>query len=433
MKKVITALANPNVNEKLKKYDKIEVIANDIQYKEGIIELLEEHNQVDFVIISELLQGDIELKDLIEKLKVMDTNIEIIIILEKENKEFENILLAKGNIYIFYNNQVEIKEIAQLIIGKSDTQELEAQIKKLKEMIINNKTIENIQENEKYDISNKDRITIRKQIENEYKEENKKGINNILKKNDKKTNAKVVIVLGIEGIGRSLFVANIANALRYKKKKVLIIDVDFRNSIRILFGKKEAIENLTDEEKKEKKVNETIKRINKRIDLLSIKELLKYMEINDNKVLEIITEFKNKYDAILIDTNISMARKSTLIENVDKIVFLSEANILQIKKSLILLERKIINEKVTKQRVNIIFNKYKKDSIDFSILKEIFKEYSILGKVDFIKNCNTLINENVKGLFLEDKIKKQYRRIATEVLRGEEIKQYYIDKVEDKI
>ena len=363
----------------------------------------------------------------------MDTNIEIIIILEKENKEFENILLAKGNIYIFYNNQVEIKEIAQLIIGKSDTQELEAQIKKLKEMIINNKTIENIRENEKYDISNKDRITIRKQIENEYKEENKKGSNNILKKNDKKTNAKVVIVLGIEGIGRSLFVANIANALRYKKKKVLIIDVDFRNSIRILFGKKEAIENLTDEEKKEKKVNETIKRINKRIDLLSIKELLKYMEINDNKVLEIITEFKNKYDAILIDTNISMARKSTLIENVDKIVFLSEANILQIKKSLILLERKIINEKVTKQRVNIIFNKYKKDSIDFSILKEIFKEYSILGKVDFIKNCNTLINENVKGLFLENKIKKQYRRIATEVLRGEEIKQYYIDKVEDKI
>ena len=31
MKKVITALANPNVNEKLKKYDKIEVIANDIK------------------------------------------------------------------------------------------------------------------------------------------------------------------------------------------------------------------------------------------------------------------------------------------------------------------------------------------------------------------------------------------------------------------
>ena len=41
MKKVITALLNKTVNEKLKEYEEINVVMNDIQYKEGIIEALE--------------------------------------------------------------------------------------------------------------------------------------------------------------------------------------------------------------------------------------------------------------------------------------------------------------------------------------------------------------------------------------------------------
>ena len=39
--KIITALENPKTNEKLKKETKFEIIGNDIQYQEGVIEILE--------------------------------------------------------------------------------------------------------------------------------------------------------------------------------------------------------------------------------------------------------------------------------------------------------------------------------------------------------------------------------------------------------
>ena len=44
MKKIITAVNNPNLNEKLKNENYIEVIGKDIQYKEGILEFLEKNN-----------------------------------------------------------------------------------------------------------------------------------------------------------------------------------------------------------------------------------------------------------------------------------------------------------------------------------------------------------------------------------------------------
>ena len=85
MKKIITAIGNEILNKKLKKENDFEVIIEDIQYKEGIIEYLEKENNIDILIISELLPGNIELKELIEKIKNINSNIEIIIFLENKN------------------------------------------------------------------------------------------------------------------------------------------------------------------------------------------------------------------------------------------------------------------------------------------------------------------------------------------------------------
>ena len=41
LKKVITAINNPILNDKLLNCKNIEVLKNDIQYKEGILEILE--------------------------------------------------------------------------------------------------------------------------------------------------------------------------------------------------------------------------------------------------------------------------------------------------------------------------------------------------------------------------------------------------------
>ena len=43
MKKIITAINNPNLNEKLKQENNLEIICKDIQYKEAILEILLEN------------------------------------------------------------------------------------------------------------------------------------------------------------------------------------------------------------------------------------------------------------------------------------------------------------------------------------------------------------------------------------------------------
>lgn len=55
MNKIITAIGNPNLNFKLKKEKEFEIIAEDIQYQEGILEYLEKDNNIDYLIVSELL------------------------------------------------------------------------------------------------------------------------------------------------------------------------------------------------------------------------------------------------------------------------------------------------------------------------------------------------------------------------------------------
>ena len=48
MNKIVTAIGNKNINLKLKQEEKIEVIGEDIQYEDGILELLEKEININF-------------------------------------------------------------------------------------------------------------------------------------------------------------------------------------------------------------------------------------------------------------------------------------------------------------------------------------------------------------------------------------------------
>lgn len=478
MKKVITALLNKTVNEKLKQYDEIKILMNDIQYQDGIIEALEINNEINFIILSELLPGEYSLKGLVEKIKEIKKEIEIIIILEKENKELENYLYAKGNIHIFYNNQIEIKEIAKLIINKNKNEELEKQIKQLKEIILNSKEENNNKENQKMklntiieeereniNIKEEEKIKIEKEIEYEYLQNLNKNnlinkIINLFIKNKNKKECKTIIISGIAGVGKSVFTINLSKALKKQKNKILIIDFDFlNNSILTLFGiknkKRKSInieknyeekldknfintndeeiinQNFYNNENKKIEIENLIIKINSNINLISnINLLFSDNKINDLELLKIINKIKTNYDFILIDLNIEeQFYLEFLFNHSDKIIFLTESNILSIKKSKNILEKYINKFKIQKNKIYIIFNKEKSDSICFYITKEFFKKYNILGKINFIKNYNLLMNQKMKEIYIENKIKKQYLEIAKKLSKNNLIKQYYIDKI----
>ena len=57
MKKILTAINNPKLNEELKKEKNFEVIGKDIQYREAILEILEKNKKINLLIISEKIPG----------------------------------------------------------------------------------------------------------------------------------------------------------------------------------------------------------------------------------------------------------------------------------------------------------------------------------------------------------------------------------------
>lgn len=66
---IITAINNKKIYNELENNNKIKIISKDIQYKEGILEILEQNKNVEFILLKENLPGQIKNIELISKIK----------------------------------------------------------------------------------------------------------------------------------------------------------------------------------------------------------------------------------------------------------------------------------------------------------------------------------------------------------------------------
>lgn len=410
MKKVITALGNPILNEELKKIENIQVLLNDIQYKEGIIEILEQDKKVDFIILSEIIPGHIETEELIKRILLINNNIKIIVILEKKNEKLENKLRKMGTYEIYINNQIKKADIINIIEQKSDNKdEIKKEIELLKKLVIENKN--NIYIREKNNYKNRflnKKIDIKKMF---YKF--KRNINYM-------ENVNIISILGSGGIGKSIISVMLAKAFS-SKNKILIIDFDIlNNNIHTILGLKKYPQKINKLDKNIK-IQELIVKVNKNIDLLSGLELLfKYNDkLEKNRIAQILSILKKEYPLIIIDTSSECFLENTkeIIKNSDKSIFLVEPNLIEIKKSKKLLDIYREKWKINNKKINIVFNKVNNYSIDEGILKNIFSEYKILGKITLNKYYNLIINKNMKCKKINRKINKEYIKIKSNILK----------------
>lgn len=433
MKKIITALGNYLLNDKLLKENKFEIISKDIQYQEGIFEILEDNSNVDYLILSEILPGENNILELIEKIKQKNQFIKIIIILEKENEILEKELYLKGVNKIYYDNKIEINEIIKYLknSNKNENEKIKEELENLKKILVeNNIIIENkkIKENSKNKLNNKleNKLNNKTQINMENKKNYKLIKNNIKEKNSRK--AKVISITGTGGVGKSIITLNLSNYFKSQKKKILIIDFDILNkSLHTILGVNEYSKKIKNKLQKnnliQSKINvkDLIIKINKKVDLISGINLLfdsKY-KISSEKIKFILEELKEYYDTIIIDTSSECFFDYTknILNNSDNIIFILEANLVEIKKANNLLKIYTENWKVKKEKINIIINKYNENSVDEKIIKNIFSNYKILGKIKLNKKYNILINKNYKQNILKNNIKKEYEKITNKIIK----------------
>lgn len=427
MKKVITALCNPTLNIKLREENSVNVYGNDIQYQDGIFECLENNIEIDYLVLSELIPGKYDIKKLIDKIIEKNKYIKIIIILENIKEELENYLYSKSVYKIFYDNEVEIEDIIYIIKHDNiENDKIIQEIESLKKILIKNhiefnkenSLLNNIEEDnrKKYSIKNINIKEIFVRIKN-------KLIKNIDKNKFNIINKKIISILGTGGIGKSIITINIANLLKENNYKVLILDFDIlNNSLHTILGVNKYPEKIKEKLNKNNLINNQINikelciKINKSIDLISGINLLfdnKY-KLSSTKIKFILEELMEKYDYIIIDNSAECFLEYTknIIKNSNINIFLIESNLTEIKKAKRLLEIYNREWKIPKDQIELLINKYNKYSINDTILKNIFDEYKIIGKIDFDSKYNDLINKKYKNnRILKYKINKELNKI----------------------
>ena len=444
MKKIITAINNPKLNNKLNKEKNIEIICKDIQYKDAIIEILNKNKNIDIIFINEKIPGEINNEKLIKNIKLINKKIKIIYILEKQNKKIENILYKNNIKEIYYEKEINFNTIIKIINNKNNYFKLNLEKeknKKTKKEIknkiiktffkIKNKT-KNI--NKKYKINNlinfknniyKKLIKLKNNIFkiitnlNKIKIIKNKLFKNLLIKNNlsknkinlfkykkiiKKINKiksknKIITFLGEEKRFKINFIINFSKIIN--NKKILIVDFNSNNKFNIYkllkikkYNKKsnEIIKlnknNISEKINEEKNIKKIIKsfliKINKNKFLISDINLL-FKQLNKNNKLNIeifIQNFLNYLKNNYDFILFNMERKNN--KEINNIIFKnSDLN-------LILIESNFNNIKKFKnyleknnyiKNINLILNKkINKYSIDKNILNKIFK-FNILGEI----------------------------------------------------
>lgn len=433
MKKIMTAINNPKLNEELKKEKNFEIIGKDIQYKEAILEVLEQNADIDLIIISEQIPGDIKIEILLENIKRKNNKIKIIFILEKENKDLEKILIKNNIKDIYYNNRINLKELIEIIDKKEIN--MEEEIIKLKKII---------------EEKNNKEIKRKKHINKIKRRERSKRKKELIKGN---MSTKIITFSGNDKSGKTTLSLIIGQCLSDKNYKVLLIDGDFEKKDLTTLLKKEKKKNNKNKKfyknkKNLKKIyfikikNEKMKWINREKNIYNykIKSIIKMntKKINKNlylfygltKILKnkkeekIILDFfqieKTNYDFILVDLSKNNYDKNNkeILKKSDINFVLLEANLLGIKELQRLLDQYIIQWKIYINSLHIIKNK--KNFL--SINKKIISKYlSFKNKVFEIKENKfyyLLTNHYLKRkILLKNKIvKRDINKIVNKIL-----------------
>ena len=355
-RKIITALGINSLNLKLSENNLVEVIGNDIPYQDGVLDILKGNSEVDILILHESLVGEYEIKDFINKIIEINKNLEIIIFLECENFRLRNFLEKRNISKIFIDGEYGLNEIVQKII-ECKNKEFNTEVDKLREL-----------------------ITVDK---------NKKIFKN---------SSKVIAISGNYGCGKSIVTSVLGQAGKKRKMKTIIIDFDIiNNSINTIFRVQRF-----NSYNGSSNIEDFITHISNNLDIFcGIDSLFtEKNKITYENVENLISELKDRYDLILIDTSSETILKfiKVVLANVDKIIFLVEPNLLQIKKAENLLEIYIEDWEVYPKKIEILFNKVNGNSIDSEILKEIFGKFKIIGHIKesdkFTEIANNIKSEN---------------------------------------
>ena len=165
-------------------------------------------------------------------------------------------------------------------------------------------------------------------------------------------------------------------------------------------------------------LNKSILHTNLKIDLLPAMNIIldPNYKLSNIKMKNIIDELKDIYDLIIIDTSSDTFFDYTreMINCSNKAIFISGANILEVRKSERLLDIYNKDWNIENEKINIVFNKCTKKSLDDNLLREIFNKYNILGKIQLSDYYDLVVNKNMTE---QSTLQKEIENIKKQIIK----------------
>lgn len=128
---------------------------------------------------------------------------------------------------------------------------------------------------------------------------------------------------------------------------------------------------------------------------------------------------KNNYEFEFKEININNFFEIEKLNNITyKFIFIFEMNLEKIKFNKTIINKLIMEDKINSTKINIIFNKINKYSINKKIAKNIFFEFRIIGNIPLNNYCDFSLNEKNNYKKENEKLKKQYLKIIKKMINN---------------
>jgi len=347
--KILVALDNNEIKEKLNiKYGN-KVYNYDFSYKEDVIEYLKRYSD-DYIILTRLdLPGNISYKEYILSLKKLSNKSKIVIILNKLNIDDRKFLYANEIFNIIEGNEIDIDVIY-----------------------------------------------------NQIETEDKVVYKTIYKKPNENNTRRSIAVLGTNGAGKSFVSYLIANSIaKYTKKDIALISMDSKNSCQEILGNINCIDYETSEyineiSKNEENVEKYVNQSDYYKNLWYIISKNNYNQKNNNNIniKKFIENLENKYNYVVFDTSTCYLNTdvSQLIDWVDEIIFVINPNYISLKQAKFLLDFLSNSLNVKNNKIKVVVNKIGEFSLDIRQIKSILKLDNKIMNIKYLKMLEGYIN-----------------------------------------
>lgn len=403
MKKILSAVGSDVIKELLSEY----AVISDIPYQEGVIEAIK-RDFIDILIVYSNLAGDMDKYMFIEKIREIDSKIEIFVIVDEEDDNYKNYLFKKGIFNIFVNEKTS------------------------KEELINAINNDNANKPHKFDLRQKN-IYSDKLIKKENKIQNRP---NLMPRFQRQ---QVISFTGMGSAGKTTIATQLGILIaKNSKAKVLLIDFDTINAgMNQFLGVKRAPQNpeYVLPPDKNSGINYMIDAIDKRtfdsnlfekyvqktkyfsnLDILTGNKSLFVCEkiLNTEYYTRILEKAKELYDFIIIDTssNIFVDATQFSLLNSNVIFYVTEATNISFERTFRALKEIFPVWGVNSNKVKLIINKYHKNSPSKLVINEMMKDTPIAGYISFSGEYDECLNDG-KPYVLKDET--EYEKILEQL------------------